>query len=223
MSKERLKWQMTTPVFDGDTAINARSADLAAIGISAADLCAHIKARYGDTPLVFTVDETARASQVITGIIDEHYGEAQKIYVTSVLSYNPLDEYKEYEYSTRTPNLTYERTANLSEAETGSPSTTQENQISAYNQSTYAPESKTTINETLGRTLATTGTDKNTETGYETNEIDRNGRRGKSAQELIQEERDIYVDLVSWYGEKLRVIFQPDMASLWEVMGGVNI
>lgn len=223
MSKERLKWIMTTPAFNGDTVLASKSADLAAVGVTYTDLASVIKTRFGDIPLVYTVDEIAKATAEITGIIDEWLPTAQKIYATASYTYDPLDEFKEYEKTVRTPNVTKERTPNLSEAETGSPSSTQENQVSAFSQSTYAPESKTTINDTLSRTIATTGTDKNTETGTETFETNRNGRRGKSAQELIEKERDIYVDLVSWFAEKFKSIFAVEMVSLWEVLGGIEI
>lgn len=131
--------------------------------------------------------------------------------------------------NTRTDNITH----NLTHGETitASGTVTTENSVAAYDSSSYSPANKSVESPADVSTHA--GTDSTTQTGTVTDAFLRNTtdtlthnhgvshgltRKGNigtmTTQQMIQQERDIFIDLYRWYVDKFREIFQVDMEVL---------
>lgn len=135
---------------------------------------------------------------ILNSCINRYREEANQLYKTTLFEYNPIENYNMVEKGKdkRTPDLKteYEAGTNSTRSETG------------YNLPRQLVDAEKVTNG---------GKDTTTETGTDTNEheLTRSGNIGvTTTQQMIQAERDIVLDVVSWYVGKFERCFTVSLS-----------
>lgn len=149
---------------------------------------------------------------ILNSCINRWRDEANKLYDTTRLQYDPLHDYDMTEDGTdkRTPDLTDKRTPDLTD-ETSYGRTVTEAETGYDTPRVLEDTAKSTSG---GKDTTTSkGTDTTTHTGTETKKHDlrKYGMTG-AAQELIAKERQIILDCLSWYVDKFSQCFNVSMS-----------
>lgn len=143
----------------------------------------------------------------------------RKLYETTMLEYNVLDEtdmviaHEGIDNDTRTPDLTHTRTPNLTTAGQNSGSDTVEQRVAAFNSDDYAPRERQETSLGTSNTVHSTGTETTQETGTETTErthkstVTTTGRRTPAADLLAKEREAALFDVAHYIAQDVKANF----------------